>query len=63
MDNTTSGAAAGLAESMRKVISSHEAIKAGIATHAEKHEATLEARRRDLAHEQAIEAGAKRNNA
>lgn len=47
----------------RKLISAHEAVREGIATHVEKRRALLQAMRHEAEMQAAINAGAERNNA
>lgn len=49
--------AARLHNAMRGLIAAHEAIAEGIATHAEKHEAEIDARRKKVSLDGAIDRG------
>lgn len=52
-----------LQETARKLVSAHEAIKQGIATHAEKERATLQAKRHATEQQARIAEGAAKQNA
>lgn len=51
----------GLQDASRDLLSAHAAVKAGIATHAEKHETVLEQRRSQVAQNRKIAEGIARN--
>lgn len=52
----------GVLTAIGKVVSAHVAMKEGISTHAERHAAELDARRKAALHKQAIENGIARQN-
>lgn len=60
MDKPKAGTFAALRAAMGEVRSAHAAVALGVATHAQKHEAMLDARRAKAEHDAAIQAGTER---
>lgn len=63
MADIKTGHMTALDNAIRKTLTAHEAISAEIATHAEKHRADLDARRREAEQQRKISEGIERVNA
>jgi hypothetical protein len=62
MDNRTSVAMNALLASLRTTVTAHDAVRQGIATHAERHRAAMHAEREKMAREAKINEGIVRAN-